>query len=70
MLGTTIAATTKVTTKVDICSNGYKMVATTTIAECKLEFTHNIPNIIIVTKTIGLAIKPSQTKVTTRSVEP
>ena len=70
MLGTSIAATTKVTTKVDMCSNGYKMVVTTTIAEYKLEFTHKIPNIIIVTKTIGLAIKPSQTKVTTRSMEP
>ena len=65
-----IAAIMKVTTKVVICLYVTKMMQTATIAEYKVEVALRILNNIIVTRTIGLAIKPSQTKVATKSVEP
>ena len=65
----TIAAIMKVTTKVAICLYVNKMVLTATMAEYKLEVAHSAPNIIMVTRTIGLAVKPSQSKVATQSME-
>ena len=59
MLGTTVAAIMRVTTKVAMCSYMYKIVLTATIAMYELEVAHSAPNTIMVTKTIGLAIKPS-----------
>ena len=69
MLGTTIATIMKVTTKVVICPCIGKIVFTATMAEYKLEVAYSGPSIIMVAKMIGLAIKPSQIKVTTQSVE-
>ena len=65
-----IAAITKVTTKVAIYSYVNKIVLTAKIAEHKLDFVHSILSTIIVTRTIGLAINPSQNKLATWSVEP
>ena len=56
MLGTTVSAIIKVTTKVDICLYVNKMVLTTTMAEYKLELAHSIPHTITVTRTIGLVV--------------
>ena len=53
-----------------MCSYVKKMVLTATMAEYKLTVTHGAINIVTVTRIIGLAIKPSQTKVATCSVEP
>ena len=61
----TIAAISKVTTKVAICSYVNKIQLTSTIAEYKLVVAYNAPNTIIVTNTIGLPINPSKTKVDT-----
>ena len=69
MLGTTIAAIMKVNFKVAICSYMKKIVLTATM-EYKFEVAHSVLNIIIVLRTIGLAIEYSPTKVITRSVEP
>ena len=38
-------------------------------AEYKLGVAHSLPNIIMVTRTIGLATKPTQIKVATQSLE-
>ena len=65
----TIATITKVTTKLVMYSYVNKMVLTATIADYKLEVAHSALNTIMVLGTIGLAIKPSQTKATTQSVE-
>ena len=70
LLGTTVAAIVKFTTKVALYSNVNKIVLTNIIAEHKLEVVHSILNVIIVAKTFGLAFKASQTKFTTRLVEP
>ena len=68
-MGTTVAAIMKVTIKVAIHSYVNKMVLTATMAEYKWEVVHSTPNIITVTRIIGLAVKPSQIKVATQSVE-
>ena len=70
MLGITIVTITKVTSKVAMCSHMNKMVLTAKMAEHKFEVAYSILNIVIFTRKIGLAIKPNQTKVATRSVEP
>ena len=70
MLGITVAAIMKVNNKVAICLYVKKIVLTATMAKCKLKVAHSAPNIITVTRTIGLAIKPSQSKVATWSMEP
>ena len=49
----------KVTSKVGICFYVNKIVLTTTMAEYKLEVVYSVPSIIMVTRTIGLAVKPS-----------
>ena len=59
----------KVTNKVAICPYVDKMVFTATLTEYKLQIAYSTPNIITVARTIGLAVKPSQIKVTTQSVE-
>ena len=69
VLGTTIAAIMKVTTKVAICLHINKMVSTAIIAEYKLDVALSAPNIIIVTNTIRLAVGSSQSKVNTQSME-
>ena len=69
MLGIAIAAIMKVPPKVAVCLYVNKMVLTTTMAEYKLEVARSALNIITVTRTIGLAVKPSQSKVTTQSIE-
>ena len=56
MLGTTVAAIIKVTTKVDVCSYADKIVLTARMAEYKLEFAYSILSIIVVIRNIGLAI--------------
>ena len=66
MLGTTIAAIIKVTTKVAIRLYVNKMVLTATMAEYKLEVAHSAPNTIMVTNTAVLAIKPSLSMVATQ----
>ena len=65
----TIAFIVKVTTNMAMCLYMHKMVLPATIAEYKLEVTHSILNVIIII-IIGLAIKPSQSKLTTWSVKP
>ena len=65
----TIAVIVKVTTKVAICLYVNKMVLTATMAVDKLEVSHRTLNIFMVTRTIGLAVKPSQIKVATQLVE-
>ena len=65
-----VAALMKVTTRVAKYSYVNKIVSTATIAKYKLQVAYSEPSIITVVKIIGLAIKPSQTKVATRSVEP
>ena len=45
------------------------MVLTATMAEYKLEVAHTAPNTITGTSTIGLAVKASQSKVATQSME-
>ena len=69
MLGATIAAIMKGTTKLAIYPYIDKMVFTTAIAEYKLEVACSGPNIVTVVRIIGLPIKPSQIKVTTQSVK-
>ena len=69
MLGTTIATIIKVTTKVAICPSVDKMVFTAKISEYKLEDANNGWNIIIIIKTIGLAVKASQIKLASQLVE-
>ena len=69
VLGTTVTAIMKVTTKVTICLNVNKMVSTATMAEYKQKAAHSTPAIITVTSTIGQAVKPSQSKVATQSME-
>ena len=64
-----ISTIIKVTTKVAICSYVNKIVLTATIVKYKVEVAHSASNIIAVTKTIGLAVKPIQIKVTTQLVE-
>ena len=68
-LETTIAAVMKVTTKVAICLYINKMVLTAKMTEYKLEVTHSALNTITLTSTIGLAVKPSQNKVASQSME-
>ena len=53
-----------------MCSYVNKMVLTATIAEYKLKVVNSALNIIMVTRAIGLAIKPSHPKVATQSVKP
>ena len=65
----TVAATIKVTTKVAICLYVNKMVLTVTMAEHKLEVAHSVSLIIMVTRTIGPAVKPSQNKVAPQLME-
>ena len=69
MLGTAVAAVTKVTTKETIHLYVNKMVLTATMAEYKLGVVHSAPNTIMVTITIGLAGKPSQNKVAIQSMK-
>ena len=70
MLKITIAVIIIATAKVALCLYMWKMVLTAAMAEYKLEFSYKAPTIIVVVKTIEVAIKPSQTKVATHSVEP
>ena len=56
----------KVSSKVAICLYINKMVLTETLAEYKLGVAYSALNIIIVTRTIRLAVKSSQSKVVTR----
>ena len=69
MLGMTIAATMKVTTKVAIHLYMNKMVLTAIMAEHKLEVAYSALLITTATRTIGIAVKPSQSKVTTQSMK-
>ena len=69
MLGTTVTTIIKVITKVTICLHVNKIVSTATIAEYKQEAAHSAPIIVTFTSTIGQAIKPSQSKVATQSME-
>ena len=69
MLGTIFAAIMKVATKVAICLYVNKIVLTAKIAEYKLLVVYSAKNIVMVTRTIGLAVNPSQSKVTTQSIE-
>ena len=62
----TIAAIMKITTKVAIRLYVNKMVLTATMAEYKLEVAHSAQNPIVVTRVIGLAVKPNQIKVDTQ----
>ena len=50
VLGMTIAAIMKVTTKVAICLYANKIVLTATMAEHKLEVAHSVSLVIMVTK--------------------
>ena len=59
MLGTTVATSIKATTKVAICLFVSKMVSNAKIVEYKLEVAYSAPITIMVTSTIGLAIKPA-----------
>ena len=59
----------KVTTQVTICLHVKKMVSTATMAEYKQETTYSAAIILTVTSTIGLAVKPSQSRVDTQSME-
>ena len=61
MLGTTVPTIIKVITKVSIRLYVSKIMLTYTVDEYELEVAHSAPSIITVTRTIGLAIKPSQT---------
>ena len=70
MLGTTVSIIMKVTIKVSICLYVNKMVSIATMAEYKLEIAYSAPNIVTVTRSIGLAVKTSQNKVTTQSIKP
>ena len=65
----TIAAIMKVTAKVAICLYVNKMLLTTAMAEYELEVAYSAPSIIMVTSTIRLDVKFSQSKVTTQSME-
>ena len=69
MLRTTVVVIMKVTTKVTSYLYANKIVLTATIAEFKLEVAHSAPNTIMLTSTIRLAIKPSQSKVITQSID-
>ena len=60
----------KVTTKVAICLYVNKIMLISSIAEYKLEVAHSALNIIIIIRIIGVAVKPSQNKVATQSIEP
>ena len=62
MLGITVAAIMKITSKVVFCLSVNKMVSTATMAKYKLEVAHSAPNTTTVTRNIGLAVKPSQKK--------
>ena len=55
----TVAAIMKVYTKVAIYLYVNKMVLTATMAEYKLEVAHSALNIVTVTRTFVLAVKPS-----------
>ena len=59
MLGTTVAAIIKVTTKVDICLYVNNMVLTAKMADYKLEVAHSTQHIIMVIRTTALIVKPS-----------
>ena len=65
----TVAAIIKVTTKVAIHSYVNRMVLTTRMAEYKSGVVHSALNTIMVISTICLAVKPSQSKVATQSME-
>ena len=69
MLGTIVAAIVKVTSKVAIWLYVHRMMLTATMAEYELEVAHSAPHIIVITRTIGLVVKPGQSKVATRAVE-
>ena len=66
---TTISAIMKVTTEIAICLYINRMVLTAKIAEYKLGVAHSAPNTITATSTIGLAVKPRQSKLATQSME-
>ena len=66
VLGTAVATITKVA----MCSYVNKMLLIATMAEYKLEVSYNIPSIIMITRTTGMAISSSQTKVSTWPVQP
>ena len=59
----------KVNTKVLICLYVNRMLLTATMSEYNLGAAHNAPVIIMFTSTIGLSVKPSQSKVATQSME-
>ena len=59
----------KVTTRVAMHLYVNKMVLTATMAEYSLGVAYSALNTIMVTSTIGLAVKPSQSKVTTQKIE-
>ena len=65
----TIATIMKVIAKGYIYPYVEKMVFIATMANYKMEVVYSGPSIITASKTIGLAVKPSQIKVATQSVE-
>ena len=69
VLVTTVGAIIKVTTKVSIRLYVNIMVLTAIVAEYKWGVAHGAPNTIMVISTIGLAIKPSQSKVVTQLIK-
>ena len=65
----TIAAIINVTFKEAICLYVNKMVLTATMAEYKLKVAHSALHVFTITRTIGLVVKPRQSKVTVQAVE-
>ena len=66
----TVAAFMTITTKVAMYSYVNKIVLKAIMAEYKLVVTHSVPNFFMFIGTIGLTIRPSQTKVIIWLVEP
>ena len=63
MLGITVAASTKTTTKIAMCLYTHKMVLPDTMAKYKLSAAHSTSSIVTIIRIIKVACKPSQGKV-------
>ena len=60
MLGTTVGAIMKVTTKVAMCSYVNKIMLTAILAEYKLEVAHSTLNVITVKELLGWLLKSAK----------
>ena len=66
----TVAAITKITNKVAMCSYLHEIILYATMVEYKLEVAHSIANINLVVIIIEVAIIPRQTKIAAIIIDP